>query len=177
MHKDLKEEKGWAMRDLQEPKIAACLLCWDNEEEASAAGAKRVGGDEAHKVTWGDHKGLLDYCKGLTLTISQGEGSFGRFRVKGQGAFQFNQLPLAAVWRTDCQGQGRKLGNCCRGPCSQPGEKGWWIKPGCCMEIMKSRQCEYIFKVRIYFEATGFSYELNVGCETEKRSQRWPWGF
>lgn len=36
------------------------------------------------------------------------------------------------------------------------------------MEKMKSRQCEYIFKVRIYFEATGFSYELNVGCETKK---------
>lgn len=40
------------------------------------------------------------------------------------------------------------------------------------MEIMKSRQCEYIFKVRIYFEATGFSYELNVGCETEKRKSK-----
>ena len=40
------------------------------------------------------------------------------------------------------------------------------------MEIMKSRQCEYIFKVRIYFEATGFSYELNVGYETEKRKSK-----
>lgn len=40
------------------------------------------------------------------------------------------------------------------------------------MGIMRSGQYEYILKVRIYFEAAGFAYELNVGCERKKRSQR-----
>lgn len=80
----------------------------------------RVGGDKAHKVTWGDHKAFLTAVEAGSA-ISRGK-SFGPFRVKGQGAFHFNQLPLVAVWRTDCQGQGRKLGNCCRSLCSQPGE-------------------------------------------------------
>lgn len=35
--------------------------------------------------------------------------------------------------------------------------------------VVRSGQTVYTLKVRIYFEATRFTYELPVGCERKKR--------